>query len=471
MFLFHCSSKEAEHAAATKASTGTANVEAPSPAVQTGEGASASGPATVAVASSPQRLRTKQTIGGSSSSASGMVTPTLPIQTTSPQALSTDVEEVTPSTVQSQLNREEVAFGVQCRKRFTKKRKASEEEAKNFDRLKAFQTNYEQVLEVGPLSEGLMTFGGRMPRDVYNELRKLWYDHFKSQNLQLWQDVPGLTFQAEARKSFASKCTPRQKAAFLKTIIAKPAVSDAEKLLRKNAEATLEVLEVKSKPSKYESKDVKARVVLLTYNDAKFIFSKFNWVNDKDKLEEPDLIGQLKMEPEVMRLIEYFFKFSKERAEKHHYEWAASIEVSPSTYVEKGICRLHLSLVLGSAKTDIRFRSPWVDMSFGTVIPVYTPTVNVIREAINMKRHGFQKVFGQAAYYAMMPKLFSVASAGSKLPFKDFPIAQTSITSYLQVLYLAVFFFFFVPSHCFFLGGCFFIFFLALCLNAIETSR
>ena len=96
-----------------------------------------------------------------------------------------------------------------------------------------------------------------------------------------------------------------------------------------------------------------------------------------------------------------------------------------------------------------------MDMSFGTVIPVYTPTVNVIREAVNLKRHGFQKVFGQAAYYAMMPKLFSVASAGSKQPFKDFPIAQTSITSYLQVLYFAVFFFFFVPSHSvLFWGGC-----------------
>ena len=127
------------------------------------------------------------------------------------------------------------------------------------------------------------------------------------------------------------------------------------------------------------------------------------------------------------------FQFCKEVAHKWQCEWAASLEVSPATYKEKGQVRLHLNLALGRRACALRFEYPYQELAFCRCFPQYHPSRDRASEAHSVKRNGFAKMWGQAAYYLQFPKILSVDSDGSKLPFKDYPVTQTAITGYLQV--------------------------------------
>ena len=74
-----------------------------------------------------------------------------------------------------------------------------------------FAQQYDDVLEVGPLSKGLMTFGGRMPHNVYNKLRALYAEKFKQENRALYDEVGGREFAAKARRHFSEHCTLKVK--------------------------------------------------------------------------------------------------------------------------------------------------------------------------------------------------------------------------------------------------------------------
>ena len=93
---------------------------------------------------------------------------------------------------------------------------------------------------------------------------------------------------------------------------------------------------------------------------------------------------------------------------------------------------MHLSLVLGKRGAPIRFRQPWNEMDFDGVHG-FKQASSAWSECVNMKKFGFAKLYGQAAYYSQMPKFLEVDSAGSKTLCKDYPIQQTTIASYLQV--------------------------------------
>ena len=294
-----------------------------------------------------------------------------------------------------------------------------------------------------------------MPRDVYNELRKLFIQEYKVTNPQLFAQLGSKEFYAHARKHFAEKCTPRQKKMYLSLIGSREAKTDEEILLQKNAEACLAVLSAAAeRPACVESK-VKAHVCILVYNDDKFVYDRFKCENVKDCLEEDVLVETLSNDADVVRLCDYFFKFVQEKAEQSHYDWACSVEVSPNTYYEQGICRLHLTVCLGRPKDPIVFLSPWAQMKFDHVVPVYMPKCGPLQEAMMMKRKGYSRSLGEAVYYVVMPKVLKVASRSGKVPFKDFPIHQTTITSYLQVVHLIAssFYFHTVSKQSFLMSG------------------
>ena len=88
---------------------------------------------------------------------------------------------------------------------------------------------------------------------------------------------------------------------FLRNIIARAAITDEQKLLHKNAESVLETMQARSHKTAMTAKDVLTKVAILTYNDAKFIYAKWNWVNVEDRLEEEDIQKRLLAEPAVQR--------------------------------------------------------------------------------------------------------------------------------------------------------------------------
>lgn len=268
-----------------------------------------------------------------------------------------------------------------------------------------------------------------MPRDVYNELRSQFLKEYRAKNQALFQTVGSVAFYTEARKLFAAKCTPVEKIKYLKAIIEKPCQTDEDALLKSNAEGCLAVLQVKT--GKLASNQVKSSVVILVYNSDKFVYMKYK-CKIEECLEDHVLIQTLVSDAEVMRLCEYFFAFVARKAEEHHWDWSASVEVSPDTYRTKGVLRLHLSCALGCLKVPIRFSNPWSLMAFDGVPPTYSPSLTTHSQAAAMRRKGYAKCFGEACYYLTMPKILKVASKSSKEPFKDFAVCQTTITSYVQ---------------------------------------
>ena len=296
-----------------------------------------------------------------------------------------------------------------------------------------FEQQYDNVLDVGPLSKGLMTFGGRMPHNVYNKLRALYAEKFKEENRALYDEVGGRQFVQTARRHFSEHCTLKVKRDLVQQIAAQEldeTATEADRLLKSNAVAVLEVMQAKQAPR--PSSEVKTKVAQLTYNSDKFLYPKYNVENVKNCLPSQELEELLRADADVLRLCEYFFDFIKGKAEPKHWEWAASVEISTTVYYTTGKLRLHLAFVFGSLSDVLRFQTPWSFMTFDGVLPVYCPGLDAAKEMNQIKKKGFKTVYGAAMYYLRMPKTGSVASRSSKEPFKDFPIAQTVITSYLQ---------------------------------------
>jgi len=296
---------------------------------------------------------------------------------------------------------------------------------------------FRDVIDVGPFSKGLMTFGGRLPNDVYNAMRSKFVTVWKAENAGAVQSLGAQEKYKLGRQEFAKQSSkPAFRKRLLKEVLQSipddDTVDDACKLLRRNAEACLKVLEGTPKPGLDEMVKVKANVLVIVYNDPRYIMAKYNVAVIKNCLPAEELVVALQAEPEVQRLLECFFEFVAQKATDLKCEWAASVEVSPKTYWTEGVCRLHLSVGLGRKDSPFRFTQPWKEMFFNRTHPTYKPGRDPFAEAQTMKKLGFAKCFGQAAYYHMMPKILKVASAGSKQPFTDFPITQTTITSYLQ---------------------------------------
>ena len=320
--------------------------------------------------------------------------------------------------------------------RSRQKRPSKKEESDEHARKAAFDAAQAEVISVGPFSEQLATFGHRMPAIVYNALRKKWCDVYKDEQQEMFEALGARKFRIVARKEF-SKAAPHKRKKLMEEIVAD---EESPPDLKGATEAVLQVWEARyAKTDPEDHRRHKANVVMLVYNDDRFVMPRLQ-ADGRNRLDDDELVQAVRKEAEFVRLKTYFFQFCEKQAKLFHSEWAASVEISPQTYQVHGQVRLHLTLCLGCQSAPLRFYTPWTEMAFRQTFPIYRPKGDEVWQSCMLKRQGFHKAFGQAAYYLQMPKVLSVAAAGSRTPFKDFPVSQTTITGYIQAMIISNFF-------------------------------
>ena len=318
------------------------------------------------------------------------------------------------------------------------KRKYKDGEREEFEAKIRFEERMSDVIKTGPFLKGLNSAGGGMPTDVYNRLRAKFCQEFKVKNEERFKDLPGRELGAVARKEFSKSCSWAEKRRLLQEIILEEGSKPEGAVMVKQCKAVKDCIEERylgmTVGKTYVSKSreqINSNIILVVYNDDRFVVNDFKQT-PPDLMPNDMLVVRLQEFPPYLRLKERFFQFCKDLGEKWTSEWAASIEVSPQTYEKKGQVRLHLNLALGRKTAALRFEYPYAELAFCRCLPNYHPSRDRVTELLSVKRSGFNKMWGQTAYYLQFPKILLVDSDGSKLPFKDYPVTQTAITGYLQ---------------------------------------
>ena len=316
------------------------------------------------------------------------------------------------------------------------KRKYKEGEREEYEAHRKFGQTLHDVIASGPFFEGLMSFGGRIPKDVYNALRAKFVKEFKARNEESLADLPGRELNVLVRKKFSESCGWKERRKMLQEIISTEESKPERESFVAQCKAVKECLEAKHLGIKQVDptrQQINALIVLVVYNDERFLVEDLK--QDPAHLLSHDmLVDRLREFTPYKKLKESFFSFCKELGRKWKVEWAASLEVLSGTYKEKGEVRLQLNLAVGRKASALRFDYPYKELAFCKCLPEYHPARDRIAEVQAVKRNGFNKMWGQTAYNIQIPKFWSVDSDGSKLPFKDYPVSQTQITGYLQVI-------------------------------------
>ena len=329
--------------------------------------------------------------------------------------------------------------------RARQKRKATEAELQEQKKRKEFEDLMANTICTGPFVEGLMSFGGRIPDKVYNAMRVKFSCGWREKNKELVENTSGRELVAMIRNKFAKECTWPQKVSILKEIIQEKQQEEGSEAFVMSCKAVLEIIQAKHcGKAPVALAEARAHVVLFVYNDAQYIINELKQEPGR-QLDEPSLVSLVRSHPPYMRLKEAFWKFANGVKEKHHCEMAASCEVSPERYASDGTVRIHLSLCLGQKAARLHFRAPYQELAFGRTCPHYAPKCDATNEHHSLKRQGFAKWWGQAAYYLQFPKLFMLDNIGTKQPFKDYPVAQTTIMAYLQAVLFVL-----TPTRCVF---------------------
>ena len=317
--------------------------------------------------------------------------------------------------------------------RCSRKRPSSAAEVMEQENRKKYMEAMSDVID-GPFMEGLMASGGKIPSEVYNALRLAFTKDWRAIHDKELKDAGCKTIALEARRAFAKECTWPKKALYLKQFIKEDSEKPERAWFVRSCKGVLDAITAKhlQGPSEKDSKEVKAHIVLFVYNHASFIIDQFKQ-DPKNLVSHEDLVTLVREHGPYQRLKEAFFKHSFKMAETYHAEMACSLEISPETYKDSGVVRVHLSLALGHKGTRLYFWKPFRPLAFGHVLPTYAPKCGPEAEVHAMKRVGFHKWWGQAAYYLQFPKVLMLDITGTQLPFKDYPVTQTCIMGYLQV--------------------------------------
>ena len=297
-----------------------------------------------------------------------------------------------------------------------------------------FAKTMENTIAVGPFMEGLMSYGKKLPKEIYNAVRLRWCNTWKLKHPELLGLKAGVEIIAMARKSFAQECTWAQKVQIMKDIRSESLGCPEKQGFVRSLEAAIAVIEARTKKVDPEvEKGVRARghVLLFVYNHDAFLIRELQQ-DAKNLLSMEDLVQLVRGHPPYLRMQEAFISFCFAKASELHCEMACSLEISPEKYASTGNVRVHLNLALGRKGDRLAFRAPYLNLAFARVLPVYAPKLGEVQEAAQLKRSGFSKMWGQAAYYLQFPKIGMLCNSGTKLPFRDYPVAQNAIMAYLQ---------------------------------------
>ena len=296
-----------------------------------------------------------------------------------------------------------------------------------------FEKYMNDTIATGPFSEGLMSFGHRLPNEVYNAVRVRYCLDWKKNHPELVSESGSIEAQKLARASFAKDCTLNKRLNILKQLVSEQSTQPERAGFVRTCEAVMAQMKVKTADEKHVSA-IRARgqVLLFVYNHDNLIIHDLKQ-DATNLLAHDDIIALVQGHPPYQRLKEAFFDFANKQAKLLQCEMACSLEISPERYKADGTVRVHLNLALGHKQIRIQFTAPFFKLMFGRILPTYAPKTDSVHEAQMIKRAGFAKWWGQAAYYLQFPKEYMLDNTGTKLPFKDYPVSQTTIMAYLQV--------------------------------------
>ena len=330
---------------------------------------------------------------------------------------------------------EPVAHGQQASssaRRFAvkKKRPPTEAELEARKKLRVEQALEDALNPADPVILASVATGTQIDSKVYEAIRKAWIAEYMKEHIEEAKENEGNVreYRQLIRQKF-TKTTLRGKLKLLQKLIDASPPESPELTGYVQARRLFE-LRLENRSS--DDGRVHAKVVMLVYQHDSLIVEALQAPKGGQHLAMKSLVYRLQELPFVEAVARRFFEFAARKAVGFGAQWAASVEVCTKTYRAEGICRLHLSVVLGR-DLHFNFKLPWEQMSFGKLLGVYKPSANADVTKQVCKKRGMKGMFAQASYYLQMPKIGLVASAGSWKPFADFKVKDSWITDYVQV--------------------------------------